>query len=146
MEEAKKVLEMIEQGQISAEEGMELLEALKNTEEVVVEEVKTDNVTTTGKTQYEFLRVRVTSESGATKVKVNVPISLIRALGSLASLSQFIPEDAKSNVNGVDFNAIDIDQILNAIEEGTLGDGTIVDVEAIDEHGGDKIWVKVYVD
>ncbi len=145
MEEAKKVLEMIEQGQISAEEGMELLEALKNTEEVVVEEVKTDNVTTTGKTQYEFLRVRVTSESGATKVKVNVPISLIRALGSLASLSQFIPEDAKSNVNGVDFNAIDIDQILNAIEEGTLGDGTIVDVEAIDEHG-DKIWVKVYVD
>lgn len=79
MEEAKKVLEMIEQGQISAEEGMELLEALKNTEEVVVEEVKTDNVTTTGKTQYEFLRVRVTSESGATKVKVNVPISLIRA-------------------------------------------------------------------
>jgi len=143
MDEKKKVLEMIEQGQISAAEGMELLDALGNTEEVT--EVSVVEPSKPSPVQYEFLRVRVTSESGATKVKVNVPISLIRAFGSLATLGQLIPESARNDVSGVDFNAIDIDKILEAIETGTLGDGTIVDVEALDEHG-DKIWVKVYVD
>lgn len=141
MDEAKRVLEMIEAGQITAEEGMKLLDALKNTEEEAQVEVP-EVVKSEGKTTYEFLRVRVLSESGATKVKVNVPISLIRALGSLASVGQFIPE---GEANGVDFSSIDIDKILTAIEEGTLGDGTIVDVETFDEHG-EKIWVKVYVD
>ena len=143
MDEMKKVLEMIEEGQISAAEGLELLDALGNTEEV--NEVSIVEQSSPSPVKYEFLRVRVTSESGATKVKVNVPISLIRALGSLATLSQLIPENSRNDINGVDFNAIDIDKILEAIEEGTLGDGTIVDVEALDEHG-DKIWVKVYVD
>lgn len=144
MDEAKKVLEMIEQGQISAAEGMELLDALKKTEEPEVTEakpvVKADNVP-----QYEFLRVRVMSESGTTKVKVNVPISLIKALGSLATMTQFIPEEAREQMNGVDINQIDFDAILKAIEEGTLGDGTIVDIEALDDNG-EKIWVKIYVE
>lgn len=141
MEEAKKVLEMIEQGQISAAEGMELLDALKNTEETVTE-VTTAVSAQGSQKEYQFLRVRVTSENGDTNVKVNVPISLIKALGSLANIDQMIPE---GKAGDFDFKSIDIDAILKAIEEGTMGDGTIVDVEAIDEKGG-KIWVKVYVD
>lgn len=144
MDEAKKVLEMIEQGQINAAEGMELLDALKKSDEADVVETK-PVVKKEGPVQYEFLRVRVTSESGAVKVKVNVPISLIRALGSLATMTQFIPEEARNQMNGVDINSIDIDAILKAIEEGTLGDGTIVDVEAYDDNG-EKIWVKIYVE
>lgn len=143
MEEAKKVLEMIEQGQINAAEGMELLEALKKTDETEV--VESRPVVQGRTTPYEFLRIRVTSENGSVKVKVNVPISLIRALGSMASMTQFIPEDARNKMNGVDMSKIDIDAILKAIEEGTLGDGTIVDVEANDDNG-EKIWVKIYVE
>lgn len=142
MEEAKKVLEMIEQGQISAAEGMELLDALKNTEEEAVTEVTTTVQAQGSQKAYQFLRVRVTSETGDTNVKVNVPISLIKALGSLANIDQMIPE---GKAGDFDFKSIDIDAILKAIEEGTMGDGTIVDVEAIDEKGS-KIWVKVYVD
>lgn len=143
MEEAKKVLEMIEQGKLSAAEGMEILEALKKGQ--VQEEVATTlPKVVDGKRIYQFLRVRVTTERDDTKVKVNIPLSLIRALGSMVNINQMIPEEAKKN-HGVDLSTIDIDAILAAIEEGTLEDGTIVDVEANDEHDG-KVWVKVYVD
>lgn len=146
MDEAKKVLEMIEQGQITAAEGMELLEALKSTDTVEVEEiVPATPVRADGTKDYQFLRVRVMSENGETKVKVNIPISLIKALGSLANLEKMIPDSANADVSGFDFKSIDIDAILKAIEDGTMGDGTIVDVEALDEKGN-KIWVKVYVD
>ncbi len=145
MDEAKKVLEMIEQGQITAAEGMELLDALKKTETKEVEVDYTTPVSTEGKKVYQFLRVRVVTENDDTKVKVNVPLSLVKALGSMASLGQFIPENAQNDVKGFDFKNIDIDKILEAIEEGTMGDGMIVDVETYDEHG-QKIWVKVYVD
>ncbi len=47
--------------------------------------------------------------------------------------------------HGVDMSAIDIEGILDAIENGTLDDPTIVDVNINDKESG-KVLVKVYVD
>lgn len=146
MDEAKKILEMIEQGKITAAEGMELLDALKKSEPEQAAQMDSPKAVKVvdGKKVYQFLRVRVFTENDDTKVRVNIPLSLIKALGSMVNLNQLVPDDAKK-VNGVDLQSIDIDAILRAIEEGTLEDGTIVDVEANDEHDG-LVRVKIYVD
>lgn len=73
VEERMKVLKLIEEGKISAEEGAKLLAAL-------AESRKTPNVTlgaTAGEARW--FRVRVTDlKTGRAKVNINIPMSLVR--------------------------------------------------------------------
>ncbi|PKM93439.1 MAG: hypothetical protein CVU84_15755 [Firmicutes bacterium HGW-Firmicutes-1] len=143
MSEQQKILEMIEKGQISASEGMELLEALQG--------IKTEQplVTTSyNKTKYKFLKIKVLAEDGKINVNVNVPIRLLLTIGEISSkMTSFIPAETRKEMEekGIDITSIDFAKIIEEIINGTLDDPTIIDVEVNDkEHG--SVLVKIYVE
>ncbi|MBP1755075.1 MAG: hypothetical protein H6Q59_1473 [Firmicutes bacterium] len=148
MSEQLRILEMIEKGQITATEGMELLEALNLTSETetiantAVPIVKRIN-------NYKFLKVKVTSDNSTVNVNVNVPLRLLTTLGEIASkMTAVIPTDARREMEskGVDITSIDFAKIIEEILDGTLEDPSIVDVEAWSEEQHAMVKVKIYVD
>ncbi len=121
-EERMQILRMIQNGQISAEEGAKLLAALD-------EGKRSDAAANVAATQGKFLRVRVTDmASGRTKVNVNVPLQLVNV--GLRMGARFMP----------DLAGMDAGEIMNAIRSGMQG--KIVDVE--DAEDGEK--VEVYIE
>jgi hypothetical protein len=122
-EERLKILQMIQEGKISAEDGAKLLSAL-------TENSKTKRPRTVGRTgESRYMRVKVTDMiSGKTKVSVNLPLGLIDAGLNIAS--NFMPE------MGVDA----ADEISAAISGGLTG--KIVDVH--DEEDGEHI--EIFID
>lgn len=144
MSEQQKILEMIEKGQISAIEGMELLEALKD--------ISTDQPIQMDKpvftTHYKFLKVKVVAENGSTNVNVNIPIKLLLTLGEISTkMTALIPVETRKEMEqkGIDITTIDFAKIIEDIINGTLDDPTIVDVEVNDKEQG-SILVKIYVE
>jgi DUF4097 and DUF4098 domain-containing protein YvlB len=147
MSEQQKILEMIEKGQITAVEGMELLEALNVTKEITPRQTTT--VMTATNHNYKFLKVRVTSDNKSVNVNVNIPLRLLTTIGEIADkMTAVIPEDARRNMEtkGISISNIDFAKIIEEIINGTLDDPSIVDVEAWDEASKSMIMVKVYVD
>jgi hypothetical protein len=121
-EERTRILQMVSENKIDAEQGIQLLSALKNRDEA---EPPTPPLTGTAK----WLRIRVTNlETGRAKVNVNLPFSLVKA--GLKLGSKFSPE----------MSDVDWQEIVAAIDEGALG--KLVDVE--DLEGGEK--VEIYVE
>lgn len=148
MNEQLKILEMIESKQISATEGMELLEALKASDESKEFEEETQFIST-AKRKYKFLKVKVTSDNKSVNVNVNIPIRLLTMFGGIAGkITSYIPADAKAQMEsrGVDISDIDFAKIIEELLSGTLEDPNIVDVEAWDEEHQAMVKVKVYVD
>ena len=146
MSEQQKILEMIEKGQITAAEGMELLEALNETkEEEAIQQIET--VTT--RRNYKFLKVKVTSDNNSVNVNVNVPIRLLTTISEVADkMTTMVPADARREIEakGIDISSIDFAKIIEEIINGTLDDPNIVDVEAWDESHNAMVKVRVYVD
>lgn len=122
-DERIQILGMVEEGKITASEGMELLNALdENNEEIVP------------KKDAKWLKVRVkTMDEDKTKVNVNIPISLVDVGLKLAK-----NYDPKLKDSGLD--KINIDEIVEAVKNGA--EGMIVDVE--DEES--QTHVQVYVE
>ena len=121
-EERMQILRMIQNGQISAEEGAKLLAALD-------EGKRSEAAANVAATQGKFLRVRVTDmSSGRTKVNVNVPLALVNV--GLRMGARFMP----------DLAGMDSGEIMNAIRSGMQG--KIVDVE--DAEDGEE--VEVYIE
>jgi len=104
-EERIKVLKMIEEGKVTAEEGLQLLEAL--------DEKKT------GKAQAKWLKVRVKGKGDKTKANINIPVSLVN-LG-LKLGTKYAPELRESGLN-----EMDIQEIVQAIKNGA--EGKIVEI------------------
>ena len=121
-EERMQILEMVEDGKITAAESMELFSALERNDQEIVP-----------KTDAKWLKVRVYTLDDQPKVNVNIPISLVDVGLKLAK-----KYDPKLKDSGLD--NIDLDEILDAIKNGA--EGKIVDV--IDEEEQTKI--KVYVE
>lgn len=147
MSEQQKILEMIEKGQITAAEGMELLEALNTTKEP--EPIETSKGLTEAKFNYKFFKVMVTSDNNTVNVKVNIPIRLLTTLGEMASkMTTMVPADARKEMEskGIDITSIDFAKIIEEILNGTLDDPNIVDVEAWDEEHKAMVKVKIYVE
>lgn len=127
-EEIAKVLTMVQDGKLSAEEGSELIQALKEKESPTATIKSLDYMD-------RMLKVRVTSEEGD-KVNVNLPLRLIKvALKSGLNIASAIPESAKYVKN---INTLDVDLILKAIDEELSG--PIVEVES---QNGDKVSVVI---
>jgi len=121
-EERLKILDMIQNGVINAEEGAKLLKALKTKKEA-------GSKFTSDPSEKKTIRVRVTdSASGNAKVSVNLPIGLINAGLNIAS--NFIPEKE---------NEI-LAEVEKALKSGLTG--KIVDV--IDHKDGEHI--EIYID
>ena len=149
MSEQQRILEMIEKGQITAAEGMELLEALGQTKEA--ETVKANDIQTVSnvKRNYKYLKIKVTSDNKTVNVNVNVPIRLLTTIGEIADkMTAVIPADARREMEskGIDITQIDFAKIIEEVLNGTLEEPDIVDVEAWDETHNAMIKVKIYVD
>lgn len=117
-EERLKILRMVEDGKINAEEGVSLFNALGREGKVRQSEKKTAGGS--GK----WFRVRITDlSSGRSKATVNIPIELMN--WGLRIGAQFAPEVA-------DF---DLNEIIQVLEEGVQGKI----VEVLDEEDGEHV-------
>lgn len=146
MNDEKRILEMIEAGTITAAEGMELLEAMKATNPDKLNEAVEVVPNTKSKKTYNFLKIRVLTDAGETKVNVNVPLRLVKSLGGLAgNIQNYLPQEAKSAMEdkGINLKDFDIDELLSALENGAI-DGPLVDLD-VDE-SGEQTKVLIYVE
>jgi len=117
-EERIKVLKMLEEGQITSEEAVKLLESIDAG-------AGPEGGTITAA---RWLRVRVTDyHSGRAKVNVNLPLSLLNVA------LKFVPKDE------LDLQGIDLNAIVEAIKEGAQGKL----VEVVDEDEGSKVEIVV---
>jgi len=117
-EERARILQMISEGKITAEDGVRLLSALRGSSSTSASRPGTAR----------WFRVRVTDlATGRTKVNVNLPINLIKA--GIKMGARFAP----------DVPELDWDELVVAIQEGAAG--KIIDVE--DAEDGEKVEVFV---
>ena len=117
-EERMKILNMIREGKISAEEGAQLLSALGDSEKPA----RAQSTRASGEPRW--FRVRVTDlVSGKTKVSVNIPFGLME--WGMQIGAQFAPEVAD----------LDFEQLKEMLESGV--EGKVVDV--IDEEDGEHV-------
>ncbi len=120
-EERMRILRMIQEGKINAEEGAKLLAALRESRK------EPRQVALSGRSTKGMLRVRVTDMvTGKAKVSVNLPLGLVDAGMSIAS--QYAPD-------------VNFSEIADAIRSGQM-EGKIVDV--VDEEDGEHI--EVFID
>jgi hypothetical protein len=119
-EERARILQMVSEGKISAEEGVKLINALRSSRSATQEAPREGGP--------RWIRVRVTDVvTGRTRVNVNLPFSLVTAATKLGA--RFAPQTED----------LDWEELIAAIREGASG--KIVDVE--DEEGGEKVEVFV---
>lgn len=134
MEDKKRVLKMVEEGKISAEEGLKLLEALESNpgdkvkvnKQPIVDEnefFKIDKNSSKEKMIY----IRVISSDGE-RVKVNIPIGFFKVLGSNSLMGSA----------NLDKYNIDINSIIDAVENGF--EGRLVEVNSDD---GDRVIIEI---
>ena len=118
-EERIRILHMVSEGKVTAEEGAKLLEALHDSASPPAPSPKTPN----------WFHVRVSDlATGKNKVNVNLPFSLVRA--GIKVGAHLTPE----------LHDVDWEEVVSAIQEGVPG--RIVEVE--DEEDGEK--VEIYVE
>ena len=122
-EERMKILKMIEEGKLSAEEGTKLLAALSD------KRVSTPPRPPGLSGGPRWLRIRVTDiRSGRSKASVQIPLALVDAGMKIGA--HFAPE-----VQGVDMS-----NVMEAVRSGMMG--KIIDVT--DEEDGEH--VEIYVE
>jgi len=120
-DERMKILKMLEEGKLSAEEAARLLKALGK--------AKPERRSPPPGSEAKWLRVRVTDlKSGRTSVNVNLPMSLVNV--GLKLGAQFVPD-----TEGIDFR-----QVQEALRAGLTG--KIVDVEDVEEGQRVEIYVE----
>lgn len=118
-EERMKILKLIEEGKVSAEEGAKLLSALAAANRPL------SGLSASGA---KWLRVRVTDvNSGRSKATVQIPISLMEAGMKIGA--HFAPE----------IDGVNMDQILEALRTGMTG--KIIDVT--DDEDGEHVEIFV---
>jgi hypothetical protein len=114
-EERMKILKMIEEGKVSAEEGAKLLSALASANRPL------SGLSASGA---KWLRVRVTEvNTGRSKATVQIPISLMEAGMKIGA--HFAPE----------IDGVNMDQLMEALRTGMTG--KIIDVT--DDEDGEHV-------
>ncbi|MEA3335182.1 MAG: hypothetical protein U9R25_04680 [Chloroflexota bacterium] len=123
-DERIRILKMVEEGKVSAEDGARLLEALS-----AGEKQRTKQVTTTRSASPRWFRVRVTDlRTGKEKVNVNIPMGLVNV--GMKMGARFAPE----------MEGIDLTEISELINSGATG--KLIEVE--DQEDGER--VEIYVE
>lgn len=119
-EERLRILQMIQEGKITAEEGAKLLQALGSSKTPPPPPPMPDP---------RLLHVRITDmHTGRTKANINIPMSLVNVGVKLGA--RFTPANAD----------IDYDEIMDAIRGGASG--MIVDVEDVESGEHVEVWVE----
>ncbi|HSL93696.1 MAG TPA: hypothetical protein VK905_03760 [Bacillota bacterium] len=106
--ERMQILQMVQEGKVTAEEAERLLGALDN---------RTTSTENKGR-QARWLKVRVVEE-GQQKVNINLPMSLVEV--ALGMGMKFVPEDQTKG--------IDVAALLEAIKQGAMGKIVEIDDE-----------------
>ena len=120
-EERVKILKMLEEGKLTADEAARLLKALSKTSSARVKPSSDEGS--------KWLRVRVTDlEAERTSVNVNLPLDLVHV--GLRFGARFVPE----------MDGLDVEELENALRQGLTG--KIVDV--VNEIEGER--VEVYIE
>jgi hypothetical protein len=120
-EERMKILKMIDEGKLSAEEGAKLLSALSASQ-------KASSGGGLAGSGARWLRVRVTdTATGRSKATVQIPISLIDAGMKIGA--HFAPEVA----------GVDMSEVMDALRNGMTG--KIIDV--MDDEDGEHVEIFV---
>ena len=121
--ERLKILEMLEEGKITAEEATTLLRALGGGQR------RATSAASTQAGEHKFLRIQVTDmTSGAAKVNVTVPMGLVGA--GLRMAERVAP----------DFEGFDMQELQELLASGV--DGKLVEV--MDEQDNER--VEIYVE
>jgi hypothetical protein len=114
-DERMKILKMVEDGKISADEGARLLSAL--TKQKLQQTIKNGEA--------RWLRVRVTDlKTGKESVKVNLPIDLVNV--GLRMGARFVPSVEQE---------VAMEEMINALNQGLTG--KVVDI--VDEEDGQRV-------
>jgi len=122
-EERMKILKMIQENRITADEGAKLLKALTASSQ---KPKRQQTIRPTGGARW--LRVRVTDmASGKSKVNVNLPLKLVDAGLNIAA--QFAPED------------IEVEGLMDAVNEAINDNLTGKIVDVVDGEDGEHIEV-----
>jgi hypothetical protein len=117
-EERMKILKMIQEGKITAEEGAKLINALKESRK------GPDRSSGASGRRSSWLRIRVTDVlTGRAKVNVNLPLGLMDA--GLRIGAQYAPQ----------LEGIDVENLISQARAGAPG--KIIDV--IDEEDGEHV-------
>jgi hypothetical protein len=123
-EERMKILKLIEEGKISADEGSKLLSALSDTRRGIPTPPRPPGMGGGAR----WLRVRVTdTRTGRSKASVQIPLALVDAGMKIGA--HFAPE-----VQGVDMS-----NVMEALRMGVTG--KIIDV--VDEEDGEHVEIFV---
>lgn len=123
-EERLRVLQLIQDGKISAEEGIRLLESLDTAAQANAGKPAGTSVATGRGARW--FRVRVTDTgTGKTRVNVRLPVNVLSA--GMKMGARFSPE-----VEG-----LDMDQLMGLIQAGATGQ--VLDV--VDEQDGEHVEV-----
>ena len=121
-EERMRVLQMIQDGTISAEDGIRLMDSIEKSEKVTGREEPAAEKSQVAR----FFRIRVTdSNTGKTRVNVRLPVSVVNS--GIKMGARFAPE-----VEGLNTT-----ELMQFIREGTIG--KIVDV--YDDDDGEHVEV-----
>lgn len=121
-EERMRILRMIQEGKISADEGAKLLAALRDNRKETREAVIVNRIGGSGSKNW--LRIRVTDmKTNRAKVSVNLPLGLVEAGMKIGA--QYAPE----------LNGIDLAELIEEVKNGAQG--KIIDVT--DEEDGEHV-------
>lgn len=126
MNSKEEILKMVKEGDITIEEGLELLKTIEAKADInPIQQVARKPL------NKRMLRIDVNSEDGD-RVKVNVPLSIAK-LG--------LDMGDSFNINGKTLNlkGIDLDEVINQLDENS--EGEIISVDAED---GSK--VRIFID
>jgi len=122
-EETMKILKMVEDKKISAEEAAKLLEALEHSSGK--EEPSQEKY---GKT----LRIKVfEGDLSKPKVNVNIPLTIVKFIGKL------MPDKVKTKL---DEHEVSFEQIMEMVEKGETG--KLVEVEDTEENERVEIYIE----
>lgn len=129
-EEYMRILKMIEEGKISAEEGAELMKAIGGEENLVEEQLAGKKTSLHGKK----LRIVVTDiDTGKDKANIKIPLRLAKIA------EKMVPRGAKAHMKE---QGIDLTGLLSNIDE--LTDGPLIDIDADDDN--EHVRVAIYIE
>jgi len=126
-DERRRILKMIEEGRLSAEEGAGLLDALDAPDQSAAKAAGHGQSKQEGKS----LHIRVIDgASGRDKVNLNVPIALTKMVSSL------LPDNQRERLRE---HGISVDDLIRAVESGEVG--KVIEIK--DDNTDDQVEITI---
>lgn len=137
----QKILDMINTGTITAEDGARLLECLGDAQK----EERIQAKERAGRMKGRKLRVQVNGTDKGSKQNVNVSIPLALARYADGIIAKCVPENVSENMKsqGFDLKGLNIGEIVDVFEDL---EEDIVNVDIQEEDKGTDLKVRVYVE